>query len=69
MSIFLFYVLGLKGSDLKSEDRLSPVMDLLLQLREEARNNKDWATSDKIRDGLASIGITIKDSKNGSTWD
>ena len=44
-------------------------MDLLLQLREEARNNKDWKTSDKIRDGLASIGITIKDSKNGSSWD
>jgi len=69
MSTFLFHVLGLKGSDLKSEDRLLPVMDLLLQLREEARNNKDWATSDKIRDGLRSIGITVKDSKNGSSWD
>ena len=43
-------------------------MDLVLDLRQEARSKKDWATSDKIRDGLASAGIEVKDGNNETTW-
>jgi cysteinyl-tRNA synthetase len=47
---------------------LAPVMDLVIDLRHQARENKDWTTSDKIRDGLAAAGITIKDGKEGTSW-
>jgi cysteinyl-tRNA synthetase len=67
MTAFVVDVLGILGND-KSDDRLSPVMDLVLDLRNEARINKDWTTSDKIRDGLAAAGIVVKDSKDGSVW-
>jgi cysteinyl-tRNA synthetase len=40
----------------------------VLDLRQQARANKDWALSDRIRDGLAAAGITVKDSKDGTTW-
>jgi cysteinyl-tRNA synthetase len=43
-------------------------MDLVLELRQEAREKKDWSTSDKIRDGLAAAGIVVKDGKEGTTW-
>ena len=44
------------------------LMDLVLDLRQEARANKDWSTSDKIRDGLANAGIVVKDTKDGTSW-
>jgi cysteinyl-tRNA synthetase len=44
------------------------VMDLVIDLRQQARDNKDWTTSDKIRDGLATAGIVIKDTKEGTSW-
>ena len=44
------------------------LMELILDLRQAARVNKDWPTSDKIRDGLASIKIQVKDGKEGSSW-
>jgi len=65
---FVHVVLGIKNVDSGSDDKLSPVMDLVLDLRQEARTNKDWGTSDKIRDGLAAAGIVVKDSKGGSSW-
>jgi cysteinyl-tRNA synthetase len=65
---FAFDVLGLAEEGSDGDNRLSPVMDLVLDLRQEARQEKDWTTSDKIRDGLANAGITVKDSKNGTTW-
>jgi len=65
---FVQVVLGIKNADSGSDDKLSPVMDLVLDLRQEARTNKDWGTSDKIRDGLAAAGIVVKDSKEGSSW-
>jgi cysteinyl-tRNA synthetase len=43
-------------------------MDLVLNLRSQAREQKDWSTSDKIRDGLAAAGIVVKDGKEGTTW-
>lgn len=65
---FVEDVLGLVPSIEGDESRLAPVMDLILELRQEARAKKDWATSDKIRDGLAAAGITVKDAKDGTTW-
>ncbi len=51
-----------------SHDALDKVMRLVLDIRQDARTNKDWDTSDKIRDGLAAAGITVKDGKDGSSW-
>ncbi|MGZ3852469.1 MAG: CysS/YqeB C-terminal domain-containing protein [Flavisolibacter sp.] len=44
-------------------------MQVLIELRKEARAKKDWATSDKIRNQLAELGIQLKDEKNGNiSW-
>jgi cysteinyl-tRNA synthetase len=51
-----------------SKDVLPLVMDLLLDLRSQARKNKDFALSDQIRDRLSEAGIQIKDGKDGSSW-
>jgi cysteinyl-tRNA synthetase len=68
VSAFVVDVLGLAPTVSDGKDKLTPVMDLVLDLRQEARTNKDWTTSDKIRDGLANAGIIVKDSKVGTTW-
>jgi cysteinyl-tRNA synthetase len=47
---------------------INGLMDLVLQLRANARTNKDWGTSDQIRDALNAAGIVVKDGKEGSTW-
>jgi cysteinyl-tRNA synthetase len=44
------------------------LMQLILDLRRTAREQKDWGASDKIRDTLAEIGITVKDGKDGASW-
>jgi len=44
-------------------------MDLVLEIRQSSRANKDWGTSDKIRDALLKLEITVKDGKEGSTWE
>ena len=63
-------VLGLVSEDTASgsDDSLEGVMQLLIELRNTARANKDWATSDKIRDQLAALSIQLKDSKEGTFW-
>jgi cysteinyl-tRNA synthetase len=68
INAFVVDVLGFAQGSADSESRLAPVMDLLLDLRHAARETKDWPTSDKIRDGLAGAGITVKDSKEGTSW-
>ena len=47
---------------------LGPLLELLLEVRQDARNQKDWDTSDKIRDRLKELNIEIKDTREGSTW-
>jgi cysteinyl-tRNA synthetase len=67
---FIFTIFGLKD-DSASENgsnALDGVMQLVIDLRTQARNNKDFATSDKIRDGLKEAGILLKDSKEGTSW-
>jgi cysteinyl-tRNA synthetase len=51
-----------------NNNRLTSVMELVLDLRSKARENKDWKTSDQIRDALIKAGIDVKDSKNGTIW-
>lgn len=67
INTFVFDVLGLKEETTQTDD-ISHLMDFILKLRLEAKNNKDYATSDKIRIGLQELGIQLKDSKDGSTW-
>ncbi|MBO4635001.1 MAG: cysteine--tRNA ligase [Bacteroidales bacterium] len=65
-------VLGLRdeeaGASGKAEKALEGVMELVLESRKKARAEKNWAESDRIRDMLASFGITVKDTKDGATW-
>jgi cysteinyl-tRNA synthetase len=68
MKKFLFNVLGLEIATTNNDSKLNPIMDLVLDLRQQARSDKDWTTSDKIRDGLAAAGIVVKDGKEGTTW-
>jgi len=65
--LFLEDVFGLKNTDGKNNEVLKPVMDLLLDIRKEAKLKKDFATSDKIRNQLTAMGIVIKDEKDGGT--
>jgi cysteinyl-tRNA synthetase len=54
----------------KADDEFAGrLMDLLIQLRAEARQNKNYALSDRIRDGLGELSIIIKDSPQGTTWE
>ena len=51
-----------------SEAALDSVMQLLIELRQTARANKDFATSDTIRDRLSAIGVTLEDRTGGTEW-
>ncbi|MDB5227838.1 MAG: cysteine--tRNA ligase [Bacteroidota bacterium] len=67
---FIFDVLGLKEENISgNNDALDKVMQLVIDIRNSARTNKDWATSDKIRDALKEAGIVIKDSKENTTYE
>jgi len=67
MNDFVVDVFGLKDED-TSNAELNDVLDMVIALRKEAKENKDYATSDLIRVGLQNIGIQLKDSKEGTTW-
>ena len=71
-SVFLFDILGLQaqqgGDNSGREEAFGKVVDMLLEQRAIAKANKDWATSDKIRNELAALGFEIKDTKEGCTW-
>jgi cysteinyl-tRNA synthetase len=62
-------VLGVFGPQARVEgDRLARVLDLIVELREEARARKDYATSDRIRARLADAGVVLEDTKDGVRW-
>ncbi len=71
---FLIDILGIRpeiagGAD--NAEAMKPfekAMELILEMRAKAKNAKDWATSDLIRDRLAQAGFTIKDTKDGAEW-
>ncbi|MDH6314134.1 cysteinyl-tRNA synthetase [Parabacteroides sp. PFB2-10] len=69
--LFLFDILGIQdeasaGGD--NYDTFSQAIDLLLSIRQQAKENKDWATSDRIRNELTAMGFEIKDTKEGAEW-
>ncbi len=67
---FVFTVLGLEDVQQEtSSNKLDGVMQMLIEMRAQARVDKDFALSDKIRDELASIGIFLKDGREGTTYE
>ncbi len=67
--IYLEDIFGLTSMEAASDGKLDGVMQLLIDIRKEAKSKKDYATSDKIRNQLQQLGIIIKDEKDGSvSW-
>ena len=67
---FVYDVLGLlnETSEGNNSDKLDGVVEMLITMRKEARENKDWALSDEIRDKLLALGIQLKDGREGTTF-
>ena len=70
---FFFDILGMKdesvaGADNAKSEAYKGAVDLLLEVRAQAKSNKDWATSDLIRNKMAELGFVVKDTKDGATW-
>jgi len=61
-------VLGLRLREKQGSAQADPFVELLVEVRSEVRKQKLWALSDKIRDGLAALGVALEDSKDGTTW-
>ena len=72
MTLFAFDLLGLKSeqgdNNAAREEAFGKVVDMVLELRAKVKADKDWKTSDKIRDELAAGGFEVKDTKDGATW-
>jgi len=64
-------ILGLRKPDSrrKGEAISNELIEMILQLRTEAKNSRDFDRADRIRDGLSGMGITIKDRKDGTDWE
>jgi cysteinyl-tRNA synthetase len=72
-SLFKLYLMDILGLRLEASgdshnEAYKGAVDLLLEIRKDAKNNKDWATSDKIRNQLAALGFNVKDTKDGFEW-
>ena len=66
---FIFDIFGLqKESSTAKNDYLDDIMNVIMNIRNEAKASKNWALSDLIRDELKNLNITIQDSKDGSNW-
>ena len=69
MQAFVFNVLGLEEEKSNGNtDKLEGVVNMLIGMRKQARDNKDFALSDQIRDQLIALGIQLKDGKEGTTF-
>ncbi len=69
INTFVFEILGLqKNMQKDSSEKLSGVVEMLINMRNNARDNKDWTLSDKIRNELIALGIQLKDGKEGTTF-
>lgn len=69
--LFLFDILGIKPKQQAeggNNEAYGKVVDMLLQMRIDAKANKDWALADKIRNELTALGFEIKDTKDGFEW-
>ncbi|MCX6232398.1 MAG: cysteine--tRNA ligase [Bacteroidetes bacterium] len=66
---FIFDILGLKNETENNQfELLDGLMQMIFAFRQQAKTNKDYAASDKIRDELSRLGIAVKDGKDGSAW-
>lgn len=68
LKAFVFDVLGLKDDQIGDADNMDELMQIIINLRNEAKKNKDFVTSDRIREQLNSVGIQLKDNKDGTLW-
>ena len=73
-SVFRTFVCDILGIQVEeqgsgSSESYRKAVDLLLSIRQQAKQNKDWATSDRIRNELAAIGFNVKDTKDGFEWE
>mgnify|MGYP001191147292 CR=1 FL=1 len=69
-NVFAIQILGLQRNEIVSQDNLTAeIIDIILKLRNDAKAKKDFQTADLIRDELEKINITIKDNKDGSSWE
>ncbi len=68
---FVFEILGLKDESAGTGDEklTEDLMKIIIDLRQEAKNKKDWAASDKIRNDLKNAGVNLKDTKDGASWE
>lgn len=67
---FIFDIFGLKEeAESGTDGTVEGLMNLILEIRAQARAQKDFNTSDKIRDGLSAVGIAVKDGKEGVRWE
>ncbi|MDR2978824.1 MAG: cysteine--tRNA ligase [Bacteroidales bacterium] len=68
---FFFDILGMKNEENGNDNSslADEVMNVVLELRQDAKNEKNWVIADAIRNKLAAIGITIKDTKEGVSWE
>lgn len=66
--LYLTEVLGIRNEETVNHAALDGVMNMVLQLRAQAKAEKNFALSDQIRDQLSALGFEIKDSKEGSSW-
>ena len=71
MHTFVFDILGLlPETDPQAGNQvITNLVNIILDIRREARTNKDWTASDRLRDALAQAGVIIKDTKDGATWE
>ena len=66
---YIYEVLGIKNiTESDSAETMDGLMQLIIELRQEARKEKNWSVSDKIRDSLNALDIQLKDGKEGTSW-
>lgn len=67
---FVFDILGIENSQATNNhsEKLNGVIEMLIEMRKQARDNKNWAMSDQIRDQLLALGIQLKDGKEGTSY-
>jgi cysteinyl-tRNA synthetase len=65
-SVYLVDILGMQPLQVQQTDKLDKVLSLLMEIRKDAKKRKDFATSDLIRNQLATTGVMLKDEKDGS---
>jgi cysteinyl-tRNA synthetase len=69
-NVYLIDIFGLTDESKRDDDKLSAALQLIGEIRRDARSRKDFATSDKIRDQLLAAGIQLKDEKDGGmSWE